>query len=949
MAYKWVWLPIVALVAGVAFYVDRTGSTEIVQGANDRRDYQYLELNNQLKVVLISDPAADMAAASLDVAVGSGKDPETREGLAHFLEHMLFLGTEKYPDAASYQAFISAHSGSHNAYTAFENTNYFFTIDPQYLNEALDRFSQFFIAPLFTEAYVDREKHAVHSEFMAKIKDDQRKSLEVFRDLVNPAHPFSQFSVGNLNTLSDRDGLPIREELMQFYQRYYSSNIMTLAVVGPQSLDQLKAMVVERFSQVPNRHVVEEPISLPLFVDGRLPELVYIKPEKRLRSLNLTFPVADNSEFYRQKPLAFISNILGHEGRGSLLSALKDRGWAEGLSAGPGLMYHGGGSFSVTVQLTELGLQHTDQIIAGVFKTVQLIAEEKSQWQRLFDEQSTLAQQQFNFQETGNAASYAMTVATNLQQYPYEDVLQGPYLMSDFDSRLIESYLSQLVPENCLVIITAPELETDRQTKRYQTDYRVQVPTDQQRARWISEQSTLPVAMPEKNEFIARNMTVLNASTSAVPKKLVDKSGLRLWYRGDDHFALPKGAVYLNLKSPVAANSVEHAAMLRLYAHLLNDDLNELSYPATLAGLHYSVSAHGRGLSVKVNGFTDKQTLLLDKILTAVNEAEFSPERFNDIRARLIRSADNAAKQQPYKLLLDTLGDLLYFTEWPQQQLAKAYREIELDDVMAYKTMFVDQLQVDALVYGNYQQSDALDVAATLRAHLPEIGHVGLPGVDILKVPSVSSVYRQHSVYSDSALLLYIQAADTDLTTRAAMALTAQMLESDFYSVLRTEKQLGYVVTSGVYPAIKVPGLFFLVQSPVMASGGLQQEVMDYLQQFAASTETVDGAAFNRYRQSLIQRLSEQPKSLWQQADQYWQDISLDFSQFDFKEQLIARLNEMTQAQWQGFFEQQVDLNKAPALWLYTQGQIDGAVPQAGLSIEDIPSFRQQQRRYHFD
>src|SRR5690606_1694494 len=152
------------------------------------------------------DPEADKAAASRDVEVGSRQDPAERPGLAHFLEHMLFLGTERYPTAGDYQQYISAHGGSHNAYTAFEHTNYFFDIDAAHLEPALDRFSQFFVAPLFTAEYVQREKNAVHSEYMANIRDDARRGFDVLRSVINPAHPFSKFSVGTLDTLADLPG-----------------------------------------------------------------------------------------------------------------------------------------------------------------------------------------------------------------------------------------------------------------------------------------------------------------------------------------------------------------------------------------------------------------------------------------------------------------------------------------------------------------------------------------------------------------------------------------------------------------------------------------------------------------------------------------------------------------------------------------------------------------------
>ena len=74
-------------------------ASDVITSDSDHRHYRYVELPNHLRVLLISAPNADKAAAALDVNVGSRQDPAERQGLAHFLEHMLFLGTDKYPQA----------------------------------------------------------------------------------------------------------------------------------------------------------------------------------------------------------------------------------------------------------------------------------------------------------------------------------------------------------------------------------------------------------------------------------------------------------------------------------------------------------------------------------------------------------------------------------------------------------------------------------------------------------------------------------------------------------------------------------------------------------------------------------------------------------------------------------------------------------------------------------
>lgn len=84
---------------------------------------------------------------------------------------MLFLGTEKYPEEGSYKKFLTSHAGKCNASTAMEQTTYIFDVEANYLEPALDMFSQFFVSPLFSEDSTDREMNAVHSgmDFLSRV------------------------------------------------------------------------------------------------------------------------------------------------------------------------------------------------------------------------------------------------------------------------------------------------------------------------------------------------------------------------------------------------------------------------------------------------------------------------------------------------------------------------------------------------------------------------------------------------------------------------------------------------------------------------------------------------------------------------------------------------------------------------------------------------------------
>ncbi len=176
-------------------------------------------LSNSLRVLLISDPKSNISAASMEVAAGSFSDPPEAEGLAHFCEHMLFLGTKKYPDEHVYSNYQSTHGGGDNAFTSTQETNYYFSVNSDSLEHALDLFAQFFIAPLFNASSVQDEVHAVNSEHEKNLQSDGWKLWQLLKHVSNPEHPFHMFSTGTLSTLNSS-----RVDLLQLLHNYYNSS-----------------------------------------------------------------------------------------------------------------------------------------------------------------------------------------------------------------------------------------------------------------------------------------------------------------------------------------------------------------------------------------------------------------------------------------------------------------------------------------------------------------------------------------------------------------------------------------------------------------------------------------------------------------------------------------------------------------------------------------------------
>jgi len=275
---------------------------EITKSIQDPREYRGLKLENGLQVLLVSDSTTDKSAACLCVEVGHMSDPQEVPGLAHFCEHMLFLGTEKYPDENGYSSFLSKNGGSSNAATYPDVTKYYFDVVPEKLDEALDRFSQFFLAPLFTETATLREINAVNSEHEKNLATDVWRIRQVNKSLANPEHPYSKFGTGNKETLLDipkQKGVDIRQELMDFHQQWYSSNIMNLAIFGKESLDELEEMTMKYFSNIENKNVELPKFGDKIYLDEQKATKLFIVPIKDTRNLTISFQTPDLDEFYK--------------------------------------------------------------------------------------------------------------------------------------------------------------------------------------------------------------------------------------------------------------------------------------------------------------------------------------------------------------------------------------------------------------------------------------------------------------------------------------------------------------------------------------------------------------------------------------------------------------------------------------------------------------------------
>lgn len=896
----------------------------IIKSPADDREYRALTLANGLKVMLVTDPKADRAAAALDVHAGSGNDPADREGLAHYLEHMLFLGTEKYPESGEYQQYITKHGGSNNAYTVINHTNYFFSITPDYLEGGLDRFAQFFIAPLFNEDYVTRERAIVDSEYQARKDDEGRRLWTARREIYNPEHPSTQFSVGSLQTLADRENDPVREDLIEFYKRYYHAPRMALSVIGNQSLDQLQAWVEEKFSAIPGEGEPYQPFSEPLILDAELPIQLTLKPIKETRQLSFSFPIESVDAYEASKPSRYLGNLLGHEGEGSLLALLKARGWANGLSAGLGYSDDVQATFDIKIGLSEQGFTHIDEIGELLFAEINLIRKQGVK-QRYFDELQQLAEIDFRFQEKSSESGLVQRLASQLHRYSAQEVLSIPYRYQQYDPNQIKAILALLTPENLQLIVVDPELESEQKTAWYKVAYSVDAISPERLSAWKKPAVVDALSLPEENPFIAEKLTLLVPPAELMRKPVLFKDvlGVDAWHQTRVDFKQPKAELYFTLRSNSANGSVRQAMLTEFYVHAVKDALNAYSYPASLAGLEYQIYRHSRGLSVRISGYSEKQTQLLEKIVKQMRALEVDAQKYGLYSQSIRRSLENSIKGRPSDIVIEGVYDVLLTTSWSNQEKLAALQEIDRQAVNAHVKALLDAPQLVLLSLGNVSEADSLRAAGILAELNSGQTVEAVKRARVRKLPAGSWTLRNTpSIQADSAIALVYQGKDASIEALAATQLLGSLIRTPYYQTLRTQAQVGYIVSAFAFNVLDTPALGFSVQSNSHSAGEVLMQTRDFAASFVSVLGGMPMDTFNSTKAGLIARIMQEDKQLSDVASRAWAEIDRQAYDFDTRMRLVAAIDRIDQGGLQAFYAELIADDEAAVLLDYAPGAL---------------------------
>ena len=862
-----------------------------------------LRLSNGLEAYLISDPKADQSGAAFAMEVGSWNDEPEYAGIAHFLEHLLFLGSKAYPEENAYEKQVLDNGGIFNAYTAPDRTVYIFSVNNDAFTSTLDMFSHMFIDPLFNPSGIVRELHAVDQEHDKNIESDGSRMWMVLKETGNQNHPNALFGTGNSETLG---GIP-QKEVQRWYQNNYSSDRAHLVLYSTLPIEELKALAVRSFSAVPKS--TNTPISSKekLLSERQEGSIIAVKPFKDIRSLSLEWELSPKYvQNFDNRSHDLLGYILGGRHTSSLYTQLKKEELIENISSG--IMRAGKETalFSISFDLTPQGAEQFEVVIERCFQTLNSL-KERGVPPYIFNEMKTMAKIDYEYQSRTTPYAFVQNHAhamidEPLETYPLKSVLPTTYSVEE-----TQSFLESLTPESAAYfIIASPELtgiHPDKKETWTGTEYTVRKLSPETLTAWNSLPSHSKIALPLQNHFIPNNLKLVTSDgefhVTPRPKKLVDNSQGTLYFWEDSQYSVPEISWIIDFHTPLIDGTARTAVLFNLFCYTLDEKLAPTLSFAEPASLSMGCYPNDMKFSVQLSGYSEKAPLLLKEVMRGLKDCKMTKEEFDLYCTSLKSSYANVSKAMPILQAQEIYRNLLFNNVPKHTEKLAALRDLTYADYLSFADRLLEECYVEALLAGNMVENDAHQTWTSVHEILasnpyPKKNHEKRQMLILSSFQGPFKIPAQTESLGNAAFLM-VQEGPMTFPKKASQSVLGTALQEDFFDTLRTKQQTGYIAKSFAGEEEEQLYNLFLVQSTTHSPDELIARFELFLETYIKDFEsTLPEGRFELIKSNVITILETPPANLNQMAGQLHSLAFTHKGDFERRGKLIAALKELT-------------------------------------------------------
>jgi len=921
----------------------------VIKSPKDKNDYYYDILPNGLRYIVVSNKDIDKSAVGLDVYIGSADDPKEYQGLAHCLEHIIFLGTKKYPNPSEFDNFLNHNSGCSNANTSLDHTNFHFEISNEELEKAVDMFSQFYYEPLFSKELLNKELNSIESEFKLEYRDDSNRLnhlilVEGYKD-----SQFNTFITGNLETLQKPE---IRDKVIEFYNKYYDPKIMALCIFSNKTIEELKNMVIKYFTKIKNNPNFHKIPKKKLYDENNMGYYYKIVSVKDISYIKFIWIINKSyNSYYKSEPYTYVVSVLGHEGKHSLTAYLKNKEYIYNLVSSYDNTYDFFTEISIKLKLTDEGYSHLNEVIKIVLSYVDYLKKEGVH-EDFFEEIKRTSEITFYLDEQYDPIELCEDISSSITITNLDEEMSVKTKITEYRPDLIKEILDFLTLKNLNIYLISSKLKNHENEKNnfnienvYKTEYIKEKKDFSSFIFDIKSKKEIDLSYPELNPFLPSNLNMIDLSLGninlndyIIPKKVYDNERI-IWYKPNIKYNMPK--VYISSKVYMSNLNLDYTTALTyfdIFFKIINKELSEFLYLGELSDNSLNFSFTISSILIGIEGYSDSIEKYIDEYfihlskLRDIQKIEGINNKIISILKGIIQKLKNFeygnVKDQTEQKLKIILREV--YSRNRLEICQKFKDELEKNNIIPkgfldFLKNIYKKLKYEWFIEGNIFLKDAERIIIKLENELTKwfkgdndnknnkeiLSRNEIRKQRIIKIPE-KKAFRYNFSSKDkenesSTIIIYFQIDnfyynennifnktiyDEYIKNKALLYMILSIYYEIFYDELRTEQQVGYDVELVTCNQDTVLGLYFYVSS----SKYNPDEIVEKINNFIIDNDINDPENFTdedyeSYKKSVLNDLIKKPLTLEEEYNRDFSFISDRTYIFSLRQDLINYLN----------------------------------------------------------
>ena len=861
---------------------------EIIKPQNDKRIMKYYILKNKLKYVCVQDEDLDKSYIVACVRIGSTGNKKYYDGLAHLLEHMCFITSNKYKKKGYMQNKATEFGGYTNAYTDDLNTVYFFEILTKNLNEMIEIFSDYLFNSDLNQKFILDEMKNVDSEHNKNLNNDDFRIFNVEHLLCDDESEFNSFFTGSLKTLNKPD---IREKLLSFYKKFYVPENISLCVVSNLKINNINTIIKNNFNDKKNNKIFKEITIKKPFYTKNINNAFIINSINKTYQIKYIFETLKLNKYNNSKVFSYISTLLNTNMKNSLNDFLKINNYIIYLYSYFDIST---GLFYINFELTEKGYKNIKDIDGYLRYYLNFIF--KYNFKDIHTIFKNIDEFNFNNNIKEDPMDLAQALAINCFKYSSKNIYIGDYLSLEYNEEHIKDLHKFLNFNNSIQLIISDKFNEKNFLidSNYGTKYK-------QVIKIISAPKEFNIELNFKNNFIDNKLVFYNNLKNEIPTEITKNiwfgntskfnekvNYVSIIFSKKKFFDTPKNLIYTNISLVI----LDFLLRRELW------DALDINY-----NFNFSIIQKQNEIILNLNLINDKSNsqkfidFILDFIISKKNKInlkdEFILQKIENFKLQI----KNIKNISPWEYV-NYIENLNYENFYNYELMINEVKAITIKEFMEYYNDLFNNSKCITYTFGNIDENynfNKLDSYLNNKFKYNK-----------LKLPKLINVIHPNNKEINNCIKLLIKIGKYDNIMVLHMFLANLIIKDIFYNRLRTDKQLGYLVS---FNWSKINDTYYFVEK--IQSSFKLEIINKYIFEFNKNILIyIKDINFKSWIDNLKSQLKSKENNIHELFGKYY--VEIINREFNFKRniELLMEINKITKKSLFDFINKYIVKNK---------------------------------------